>query len=160
MSMHIAETTPGWDKALIQAMAECLADRENPEASATAEWLRAHENEASVWSAIDRLFGDLQQLHAADCMTAAGRKSAKQQPEPFALNVHAPDPESHLVRWEIDSDEGISPARAAADAWQSNFHRGLDQPGPGDACVLTVVNTAGQSVEIDLSDEQFAYLFD
>ncbi|MDO4254372.1 MAG: hypothetical protein Q4C81_04380 [Kocuria sp.] len=55
----------GWDNELPKAIAECLADREEPEAARAAAWLKEHESDDQVWSAINRLFDDLQELAAA-----------------------------------------------------------------------------------------------
>ncbi|MDP9903163.1 hypothetical protein [Arthrobacter bambusae] len=51
-----------WSNALPKAIADCLCDRQEPEGSATATWLRKHENDDQVWSAINRLFDELQDL--------------------------------------------------------------------------------------------------
>ncbi|MDP9903158.1 hypothetical protein [Arthrobacter bambusae] len=66
----------------------------------------------------------------------------------------------YRVTWSIDGDEDSSPARAAANAWTQNFNRGAAQPCPDDACVFTVTDSkTGRSVDIDLSEEEFAHLF-
>lgn len=66
----------------------------------------------------------------------------------------------YQVSWSIDGDEDFSPAQAALHAWQQNFRRGAHQPTGDEACVFTVLDpTTDRSVEIDLSDEQFAHLF-
>ncbi|MDP9904745.1 hypothetical protein [Arthrobacter bambusae] len=74
------------------------------------------------------------------------------------------DPFEHAgpfrVSWEIDSDEDISPARAAANVWTQSFNRGTDQPSPDDACVFTVTDSkTGTNLTIDLSDPTYAGLF-
>lgn len=53
-----------WANALPEAIAECLADREEPAAEHAATWLKVHEDDGAVWSAINRLFDELQQLAA------------------------------------------------------------------------------------------------
>lgn len=64
------------------------------------------------------------------------------------------------VSWTIDVDDVDSPAQATAEAWWSNFGRPLTQPSNEECCVFTITNRhTGQSVTIDLSDEQFAPLF-
>ncbi|WP_424863032.1 hypothetical protein [Streptomyces sp. MMS24-I29] len=66
----------------------------------------------------------------------------------------------YLVRWEIDSDEGVSPAQAALNAWRENFGGGDGQPSNEECCVFTIFGVpTGRSVEIDLSDELHTHLF-
>lgn len=62
----IAASGPTWDNALPQAIAECLADREEPEVDLTVAWLKEHENDDVVWTALNRLFDQFQQLATND----------------------------------------------------------------------------------------------
>lgn len=64
MSMsNLGETQPEtWQNELPRAIAECLADREEPEASITAQWLKKHENDDIVWHTINRFLDELQIL--------------------------------------------------------------------------------------------------
>lgn len=78
--------------------------------------------------------------------------------EPSQIDPFEPSDESLLVAWQIDSDEGISPAQAALKAWKQNFRRGDAQPTADDACVFDV-SQGDRRVQVDLSDPQFAHLF-
>lgn len=66
---------------------------------------------------------------------------------------------SFQITWSIDQ-EAQSPAAAAAAVWQSIFGRGSTQPGPDEACVFTTTLPDGTPVEIDLSDPEYAELFE
>ncbi|MDW6058039.1 hypothetical protein SAZ11_08045 [Streptomyces sp. FXJ1.4098] len=84
--------------------------------------------------------------------------------EPVTAGTGELDPDitndgSYPVRWEIDSDQGVSPVQAALDVWREKFLRYNEQPDDGDACVFTVIERfTGRSVEIDLSDKRHAHL--
>ncbi len=66
--------------------------------------------------------------------------------------------DEYAVSWRINQD-ATSPAEAAARVWRSVFRRGPFQPSADEACVMTVVN-GDRAVEIDLSEERFAHLFE
>ncbi|WP_026820031.1 hypothetical protein [Arthrobacter castelli] len=82
------------------------------------------------------------------------------------INADHPDPHTapggpYTVCWTIDAEGGISPAAAALNAWQDNFSNWFNQPTNEECCVFDVLDTGtGQQTQVDLSDEQFAYLFD
>lgn len=65
-------------------------------------------------------------------------------------------PGSYVLTWEID-EEGESAAQAAALVWRRIFRR-RGRPSPDEACAFTVTD-GENTVEIDLSDEQYAPLF-
>lgn len=77
--------------------------------------------------------------------------------------VPVPDsPEEPVTNWDVNwtiDAEGSSPAAAAAEVWKNTFRRGHHQPCPDEACVFTV-SDGEKTVEIDLSDETYADLFD
>jgi hypothetical protein len=71
-----------------------------------------------------------------------------------------PHPTDYRLEWTIDQDAS-TPAAAAREIWRQVFRRGPFQPNADEACVFTVTDPcSGRSVEIDLSDEQFAALFE
>lgn len=91
--------------------------------------------------------------------------SAKISPPGSSAGAGATDLDPHQavmgalrVTWEIDSDEDVSPARAAVEAWQRNFRRGSHQPGNEECCVFTVAD-GYRRVTVDLSDDRFSFLF-
>lgn len=84
--------------------------------------------------------------------------AAPSETEPHQFDPLEPSDESLLVAWQIDSDESVSPAQAALQAWQRNFRRGNDRPTADDACVFDV-SQGDRRVQVDLSDPQFAHLF-
>lgn len=64
------------------------------------------------------------------------------------------------LTWEIQAD-GKSPVEAAISAWQQTFRRGGLQPSTEEACVFDVTDrSTGDTVQVDLSDEQFAIFFE
>lgn len=76
------------------------------------------------------------------------------------LDPHGERDTNWLVSWEIDVDVVDTPAQAAAAVWLHNFDRGPVQPSNQECCVFTVTDRGtGQSVQIDLSDEQMDRLF-
>lgn len=75
------------------------------------------------------------------------------------LDPFAPFQGEPPISWEVNGDEGISPAEAAKRVWQQFFRHGTSQPSSEEACVFTV-SVGNGKVEIDLSDERFAHLFD
>ena len=78
----------------------------------------------------------------------------------FELDPLAPEPGGLHVEWEIDADDGgLSPAQAAIDIWRRVFRRGTTQPSAGDACVF-LVSSGHHAVQVDLSEERYAHLFD
>lgn len=68
------------------------------------------------------------------------------------------EPGNYVVTWRID-EETTSPAEAAANVWRRSFRRGATQPGCDEACVFLVA-CGDEEVLVDLSEEQFAHLFD
>lgn len=85
--------------------------------------------------------------------------AAPSEIEPRQIDPFEPSDESLLVAWQIDSEEEISPAQAALQAWRRNFRRGDTQPTADDACVFDV-SQGNLRIQVDLSDPQFAYLFE
>lgn len=76
--------------------------------------------------------------------------------DPFA----PPTTTLNIITWEIsDVIEGASPAREVVEIWTKIFNRGPFQPTSEEACVFTVTDRDGRSVQIDLSDEKYAHLF-
>ena len=70
-ALAVLDTTPEpapaeepWDNALPQAVAECMAGRESPEAGLATRWLQQNENSEVVWSAINRLCDEFERLAA------------------------------------------------------------------------------------------------
>lgn len=92
---------------------------------------------------------ELVSVRVADAPTAS-------QPR---LDLFEPSTTGQLVTWQIDAGEGRSPAQAAIQAWMRTFNCGATQPTNDEACVFTVFQ-GDRSVQIDLSDERFAELFD
>lgn len=80
----------------------------------------------------------------------------EQEPE---LDPFVPIAGEPPIFWEVNCDEDVSPAEAAKRVWQRLFRRGTSQPAADKACVFTVV-VDGREVEIDLSEERYAHLFD
>lgn len=79
------------------------------------------------------------------------------KPEP--LDPFEDRPAERLVAWEIDA-EGPNPAAAALDVWVRSFGYSHQRPGPDDPCVFIVTDrNTDRSVQIDLSDDQYAHLF-
>ena len=81
---------------------------------------------------------------------------------PLRLDPLEPNHDRLLVTWRIDDIPSYdrSPAAAAARVWRDLTGR-TGQPGPDECCVFTVSDpVSGADAEIDISDEQYAHLFD
>lgn len=71
-----------------------------------------------------------------------------------------PHPANYRLEWTIAQD-AATPAAAVQRVWRQVFRRGPLQPNADEACVFTVTESySGRSAEIDLSDDQFAVLFE
>ncbi len=62
----VPETGPTWDNHLVEAVAEVLHDRDEPEAPAIVQWLHENESSDQVWSLLSRLVDDITAIVRAE----------------------------------------------------------------------------------------------
>lgn len=55
-----------WSNTLPEAIAACLADREEPEAARAVAWLKAHENDDALWEVLNHHLNTIQQMAATN----------------------------------------------------------------------------------------------
>ena len=102
--------------------------------------------------AVRRVYGDT----ALRTAVAEAAQMAFDDEASDPLAQHPEDTEFNLS-WNIAA-YGTSPAAAAASLWRDYFDDSGLQPAQDRACVFTVHFDA-HGLEIDLSDQQFAHLF-
>lgn len=106
----------------------------------------------NILQAVRRVYGDT----ALRTAIAEAVQMAFDDEASDPLAQHPEDTEFDLS-WNIAA-YGTSPAAAAASLWREYFENSGLQPAPDRACVFTV-HFDDHGLEIDLSDQQFAHLF-
>ena len=51
-----------WSNTLTEAIADCLTNREEPEAARAVTWLKHHENDSALWELLNHHLDAVQQM--------------------------------------------------------------------------------------------------